>query len=172
MKHPIFSHIAGKSAAALILTGLALGPADATPGSGFAPSGIVNGHFGTLQVNTADAKTGNWGLILKTLDDTDMGVDKLTVQPGGYSGWHAHPGPVFVTVTQGTIIWYDGSDGLCTPHTYTTGQSFIERPYRVHNSKNASDSAPAEFIATTIKPVGFVGPAFRLDRAQPNNCNF
>jgi len=159
-------------AAGLVASPITTGTALATPGSGFAPGGIVNGHFGTIQVNTADNKTGDWGLILKTLDDTDMGVDRLSVQPGGYSGWHAHPGPVFVTVTQGSIIWYDGSDGLCTPHTYSQGESFIERPYRVHNAKNASNSEPAEFIAMTIKPVGFVGPAFRLDRAEPNNCHF
>ena len=160
------------STAAALSSSLFVAPAGATPGSGFAPSPIVNGHFGTLNVNTADDKTGKWGLHLKTLDDTDIGADRLTVQASGYSGWHAHPAPVFVTVTQGTIIWYDGSDGLCTPHTYSQGQSFIERPYRVHNAKNASNSEPAEFIAMTIKPVGFVGPAFRLDRAEPNNCHF
>lgn len=172
MERSLFRQIRVKIFAATAIGLLATAPAQATPGSGFAPGGIVNGHFGTVQINTAENKTGQWGLILKTLDDTDMGADRLTVQPGGYSGWHAHPGPVFVTVTQGSIVWYDGSDGLCTPHTYTQGQSFIERPYRVHNAKNASNSEPAEFIAITIKPVGFVGPAFRLDRAQPNNCNF
>ncbi|HXG81003.1 MAG TPA: cupin domain-containing protein [Sphingomicrobium sp.] len=144
----------------------------ATPGSGFAPSPIVNGHFGTLNENTAGDKTGQWGMILKTLDDTDIGADRLTLQPNGYSGWHAHPANVFVTVTQGSVTWYDGSDGLCTPHTYSAGQSFIERAYRVHNVVNASGSATAEFVAIVIKPEGFVGPAFRLDRAKPNNCNF
>lgn len=147
-------------------------PASATPGSGFAPGGIVNGHFGEVQLNTAEDKTGKWGLILKTLDDTDMGVDRLSIAPGGYSGWHAHPGPVFVTVTQGSVTWYDGADPLCPARTYTVGQSFIEPPYKVHNAKNASNSAPAEYVAMTIKPAGFVGPAFRLDRPEPNNCSF
>jgi quercetin dioxygenase-like cupin family protein len=166
-------HILHVSAAvALISSPFGLSPTQATPGFGFQPSPVVNGHYGLLQVNTAGDKTGKWGLILKTLDETDMGVDRLSIQPGGYSGWHAHPGPVFVTVTQGSVIWYDGSDPLCTGQTYTTGESFIESPYVVHNSKNASDSASAEYIATTIKPAGFVGPAFRLDRMQPNNCNF
>jgi quercetin dioxygenase-like cupin family protein len=151
---------------------LTIGPASATPGTGFAPSPIVNGNFGTLNVNTSGDKTDKWGLHVKTLDDTDMGVDRLSVQPGGFSGWHAHPGPVFVTVTQGSIIWYDGSNPLCTAHTYSAGESFIENAYRVHNVQNASGSASAEYVAITIKPAGFVGPAFRLDRAEPNNCNF
>lgn len=160
------------STAAALSSSLFVAPAGATPGSGFAPSPIVNGHFGTLNVNTADDKTGKWGLHLKTLDDTDIGADRLTVQASGYSGWHAHPAPVFVTVTQGTIIWYDGSDPLCTGHTYSAGQSFIESAYKTHNVKNASDSDGAEFVAVVIKPAGFVGPAFRLNRDKPNNCGF
>jgi quercetin dioxygenase-like cupin family protein len=157
------------AAAGLIVAGA---PALPTPGSGFAPSPIVNGHFGTLNENTANDKTGQWGMILKTLDETDIGADRLTLQGGGHSGWHAHPANVFVTVTQGSVVWYDGSDPLCTPHAYSAGQSFIERAYRIHDVRNASGSASAEFIAIVIKPDGFPGPAFRLDRPEPNNCNF
>lgn len=148
------------------------GPAWATPGSGFAPSPVVNGNFGSLNVNTSSEKTDKWGLILKTLDDTDIGVDRLTIAAGGVSGWHAHPSPVFVTVTQGSVTWTDGSDPLCSSRTYNAGETFIEGAYRVHNVRNASNSAGAEYIAVVIKPAGFVGPAFRLDRAEPNNCSF
>lgn len=160
------------SAAMLVASSFLVVPALATPGSNFAPAPIVNGHFGTLNENTAGDKTGKWGLHLKTLSDTDIGADRLTVQGGGFSGWHAHPAPVHVTVTQGSIIWYNGSNPLCTPHTYNAGESFIEDAYVVHNVVNASNSAVAEFVAIVIKPVGFVGPAFRLDRPKPNNCGF
>ena len=158
--------------ATLIASTIIVAPAFATPGSGFVPSGIVNGHFGTLNVNTAGDKTDKWGMILKTLDDTDIAADRLTVQPQGYSGWHAHPAPVFVTVTQGMIEWFD--DALCAAHTYTTGQSFIEQAYRAHNVRNpaAAGGTVAEFVAVVIKPVGYVGPPFRLDRNQPSSCNF
>jgi len=142
-------------------------PAFATPGQNFAPSPIVNGHFGTLNVNTAGDKTDKWGLHLKTLDDADIGADRLTVQPGGFSGWHKHPAPVFVTVTQGTIEWFD--DAMCAAHTYTVGQSFIESANRAHNVRNAG-SGVAEFIAIVIKPVGFVGPSFRVDADEPSSC--
>ena len=164
--------ISAGAIAASVMSAVLLEPAMATPGNGFAPAPIVNGHFGTLDVNTAGDKTGKWGLHLKTLDDTDIGADRLTVQPGGFSGWHAHPAPVFVTVTQGSIVWVDGSDPLCTEHTYNVGQSFIERAYGPHNVRNPSGSVTAEFIAIVIKPEGFVCPAFRLDRPEPNNCAF
>ena len=162
----------GAGAASLLASSFFIAPVLATPGSGFAPAPIVNGHFGTLDVKTADEKTGHWGLLLKTKDDTDIGADRLTVQAGGNSGWHAHPAPVFVTVTQGSIIWVDGSDPLCTPHTYNVGESFVEGAYKIHNVRNASNSAIAEFVAIVVKPAGFVGPAFRLDRPEPNNCAF
>ncbi|NUT00781.1 MAG: cupin domain-containing protein [Sphingomonas sp.] len=158
--------------AALITSSLFAVPAFATPGSGFAPSPIVTGTFGTLHVNTSNDKTDKWGLILKTLDSTDIAADRLTVQPGGFSGWHAHPAPVFVTVTQGSIVWYNGSDPLCPGQTYNAGQSFIEDAYVTHNVKNASTSNGAEFVAIVIKPSGFVGLAFRINRDKPNNCNF
>ena len=162
--------IAISSALALSASSFFVAPAAATPGSGFAPSPIVNGHFGTLQVNTMTDKTGKWGLILKTLDSTDIGADRLTVQPQGVSGWHAHPAPVFVTVTQGTIEWYD--DALCAAHTYTVGESFIETAYRAHNVRNpaAPGGQVAEFVAVVIKPAGFVGASFRLDRDEPSSC--
>lgn len=159
------------AAAAVGAAGLGMASgAWATAPSGFVPSPIVNGHFGKLSINTAGNKTGSWGLIMKTLDDTDVGADRLTVQAGGYSGWHSHPGPVLVTVTQGSIDWYDGSDPVCPAHRYASGQSFIENAYRIHNVRNASSSEAAEFIATTIKPVGYVGAAFRLDESKPTNC--
>ena len=156
----------GSAACALACSSVAL----ATPGSGFAASPVVTGHFGTLLVNTADAKTDKWGLVLKTLDSTDISADRLTVQPQGYSGWHAHPAPVFITVTEGTIEWYD--DALCAAHTYNAGDSFIEATYRAHNVRNpaAAGGAVARFVAIVIKPAGFVGPAFRLNRDQPSSC--
>ena len=110
-------------------------------------------------------------MILKTKDDSDVGVDRLSVQPSGRSGWHSHPSPVFVTVTQGTIVWYNGSDPACPGHTYHAGDSFIEQAYVIHNVKNASSSAAAEFIATHVNPTGTSGPAFRLDETKPTNCS-
>ena len=74
-----------------------------------------------------------------------------------------------MTVTQGSIVWYNGSDPLCTGKPYSAGQSFIEDAYVTHN---ATSENGAEFIAIAIKPVGFPGPAFRLNRDKPNNCNF
>ena len=156
------------AAAALVAATTAL----ATPGSGVGVSGIVNGEFGTIHQDTAGGKTDKWGLILKTLDDTDIGADQITLAGGGYTGWHNHPAPVFITVTEGTVIWYDGSDPLCTPHTFHTGDSYIEPAFHIHNAVNASASAEAQFRAIRLNPHGTSGPAFRVDQPEPNNCSF
>ena len=157
------------SAAALLASAVIVSPALATPGHGFAPSGIVVGHYGPIDV---DSTWSPWEMHLTATPDTDVGADKLTVQPGGESGWHAHPSAVFVTVTQGSIKWQNGSDPLCPKHTYTAGQSFIEQAGVNHNVRNASKTDAAEFIAIHINPTGTSGPGFRLDRPKPTNCGF
>jgi len=151
---------------AAIALALAAAPAGATPGSGFAPSPVSSGQFGELDVKAEKAKDTKWDMLLKTKDATDVAVDKLTVQPGGYSGWHAHPAPIFVTVMTGTIQWYDGTDPICGWRTYSAGQSFIEPAYRPHLVRNATTSV-AEFHAVRIAPTGV---PVRLDRPEPTNC--
>lgn len=169
MKHH-YSVISGAAIAVLAASAIA-SPGLATPGSGFAPAPSVNGHFGTLTINTADNKSDKWGMNLKTLADTDIGADRLTLQPSGYSGWHAHPAAVFVMVTQGNITWYDGSNPLCPGHDCTVGESFIEGTNGTHDVVDASASQNAEFVAVVIKPAGFAGAAFLRDRDEPSNYN-
>lgn len=66
---------------------------------------------------------------------TDMGKHRLvghdvrlirrrvTMRPGEDTGWHTHPGPLFVTVLRGTLTHYDRG---CEPTVYTAGDTFIE----------------------------------------------
>lgn len=165
----IVRHLSVAASMAVCASALAATPALATPGHGFTPSGIVSGSYGKLDVKSESDKYGHWGMILKTKDDTDVGADRLVVDPGGVSGWHSHPSAVFVTVLRGTIVWADGTDPVCPAHTYHAGDSFIEPAFHVHNVKSA---AGAEFVAIHINPTGTSGPAFRVDEAEPNNCNF
>ena len=161
-----FKSNAGIGLAALAGLAIVAGPASATPGSGFTPSGVSNAHYGALDVK-AD-KTEKWDLLIKSKDDTDVAVDRLTVIAGGQSGWHSHPAPIFVTVTSGEIVWVDGGDPLCTAKTYHAGESFIEQAYRVHLVRNTSSSS-AEFIAVRLAPTGV---RVRLHNNEPNTCSF
>ena len=155
------------AAVALVFITSPMTPALATPGSKITVTNVVNGHFGSLDVKTESNKVGHWGMFLKTKDDSDMGTDSLTLEGGGSTGWHVHPAAVFVTVVEGSIKWYDGSNAMCPPTTYSAGQSFIEDAFVIHNAINASEGQPAKFIAIRINPTG-VG--FRIDRPKPDTC--
>jgi quercetin dioxygenase-like cupin family protein len=155
---------------ALIASSLLASPALATPPSGFSVAPVANAPFGVINENTTGDKTDKWGMILKTLDSSDVGADRVTLQPQGTSGWHSHQAPIFLVVTQGSIEWMDSL--LCTPRTLTAGQGVIEVAYRAHTSRNpaAAGGQAAEMIAVRIKPTSIVGPAFRIDEQLPNNC--
>ncbi|WUQ32581.1 cupin domain-containing protein [Streptomyces sp. NBC_00239] len=64
--------------------------APATAGSGI--SGVV------LAAGTANA-----GVKVKGQGPTDVIVREVTIQPGGHTGWHYHPGQVVAVVKSGTL---------------------------------------------------------------------
>jgi hypothetical protein len=72
--------------------------------------------------------------VIKTEGDSDLYVQQNTWDPaacGGCvptTGWHTHPGPSLVIVTQGTATEYDGDDPTCTPHVYSANgtNAFID----------------------------------------------
>lgn len=155
--------------AAVVAWGLTLtaGPASATPASGFVAAPVASGDFHSDLDIKAD-KLEHWDLLFKTKEETLTGINRVTVQPGGHSGWHSHPIPILLTVTVGEIQWFDGSDPLCTPKTYHVGDSFVEPANRIHNVVNATGSV-AEFYAVRYNPQGIT---FFIDQPEPNNCTF
>ena len=148
------------------------GVALATSASGFAGTTIALGHFGDIasHVHTIPAW---WDEQIRTKGDSDLYVQQNTWQPGGSTGWHTHPGPSFVIVTQGSVTEYDGDDPSCTPHVYTAGtanNSFVDPgDGHVHIIRNETSSV-AMSIAVQLVPAG---AARRIDVApSPGNCTF
>ena len=88
---------------------------------------------------------------------------------GSHTGWHSHPGPVFITVTQGTLTYYLYDD----PHLHAarrdggpTGSSTTARGHMVRNESGQ----PAQDMSVIIAPTG---GAFRGELDAPNpNCGF
>lgn len=60
---------------------------------------------------------------------------RFRIGPGGHSGWHSHPGPVFVIVTAGTLT-VTQADDLLNPVDYPAGTGFTEKTRRVHLAEN------------------------------------
>ena len=54
----------------------------------------------------------------QTKDPTDVRIQKLVFAPGGFSGWHHHPGVVIVTVESGALTLWESD---CSSQTYGPG---------------------------------------------------
>jgi len=65
----------------------------------------------------------------------DTAYQQLTIPPGGYTGWHTHPGPTFVAVAGGEGTLYHGITG-CPSHKYSVGAGFMQPQTEVHNMRN------------------------------------
>src|SRR5437899_11884823 len=110
----------------LVLVGVALygGIALATP-----PSGLTNLPL------ARGTNTSHGTIPLKF--GTDVAMAQITVNPGGSSGWHSHPGGAIVVVQQGSITVHQSAGSQCQTTTYAAGQAFIERPGDVHDGTTA-----------------------------------
>jgi hypothetical protein len=95
---------------------------------------------------------------LKSKEQVRMYVRRHTYAPGGNTGWHKHPGPVFVLVTQGTLTYYDYDDPECSGVPVPAGEGFVDDGHG-HRVRNES-GAPAEDISVIMAPP--TGP-FRSD---------
>jgi quercetin dioxygenase-like cupin family protein len=95
---------------------------------------------------------------------------QVVIAPGGYTGWHSHPGPVLVLIKSGQLSFYDGEDPTCTPRVYTAGQAFIDRGQgHVHIGRNEGSENLEMWSAYFDVPPG---QPFRIDVPAPGNCGF
>lgn len=98
----------------------------------------------------------------------DVLVQKVAAAPGGFSGWHSHPGYGVVAVRAGVVAIYEGDDPTCTPRYVGAGAVFTEAPGHVHLVRNEG-AVDYEAYATFILPVGV---PTRIDEPNPGNCPF
>jgi len=88
----------------------------------------------------------------------------LTVAPGGFVGWHSHPGPVLVVVKSGT---FRSVQTDCSYKDYAAGQVYVDQGAgHVHNAVNPSSSVNLEISITYLAPPGVP----LRDEADPISC--
>lgn len=144
----------------LLAGGTALRFAWATPGAG------VSGHTiaGPIVLDEIDLKgeseTHEVEIKVKGLSDAYVAYRKIA--PGGHSGWHSHPGPVFVLVKAGTTTRYR-ADPTLPPEVYPAGTGFVEEPGDPDLVANEGDT-DVELIAVFLVPLG--APP-RIDEPAP-----
>lgn len=78
-------------------------------------------------------------------DASNVVVARVTVEPGGTSGWHTHPGPVIVSVVEGDVdITFSGD---CVARSYTAGEAFVDTGGHAEIATNPSESERAMVYA-------------------------
>jgi hypothetical protein len=118
----------------------------------------------------------------------DIVVAKITLVPGGSSGWHSHPGGAIAIIQQGEVTFYSsvgkgddeqgqsqsdqeegGRHPNCVITRYTQGQAFVELPGEVGYAKNTGSIDTIIFATFPGVPVGVVGGQ-RIDQPNPGTC--
>jgi quercetin dioxygenase-like cupin family protein len=98
---------------------------------------------------------------------TDVVMAQITVDPGGSSGWHSHPGGAIIVVKQGTPTLYRAIGSQCQSTTYGPGDAFIEQPGEVDDVLNAGAAPYVLYVTFPRVPPG--GSA-RIDEPDPGTC--
>lgn len=164
-------------AALAVYVGNVLATPATTPG--FTGTTLAKATFGELDIKAHTIPADTWKAQLKTKGDSDLYVQQNTWDPGACdnkcipsSGWHTHPGPSLVIVTQGTVTEYEGDDPSCTPHVYSASgtNAFVDiGSGAVHIIRDESGA-----VAKTVV-VQFIPEAAtrRIDvTPAPGNCPF
>jgi len=137
-----------------LVTMLTVTPSEATP-----PSGLTN-------IPLARGTNMSHGTIPLRFG-TDIAMAQITVNPGGSSGWHSHPGGAIIIVQAGTLTTYRSVGRRCEATTYTAGQAFIERPGEVDQVVN-NGSVP--YVLYVTFPRVPPGGSTRTDEPDPGTC--
>jgi quercetin dioxygenase-like cupin family protein len=148
------------------VTVAALGISRATPPVGVVSTNI-SGPVSFGEIEVIDNTPGHH-VRIRTEGMSDVYVREVTIAPEGQTGWHAHPGPGFVSVKSGVGTYYSGEDDDCTPVVHPAGTGFMEPAGPVHILRNEG-TEPLDVVVLFILPPG---AAPRIDMPNPGNCPF
>lgn len=151
---------------ATVVAAISVGLVWATPGSGTISTLIGRATF--EEAFKVKRGLGNWEVEVEAKPALDIAVQRIVFQPGGQSGWHSHPGPVFISVVEGTMTFYESDDPDCAPVVRHAGQGFLDVGDHAHIARNET-SEPATNVVTYLAPPG---AALRIDQPNPGNCPF
>jgi hypothetical protein len=141
-----------------------------TMSSGTQSTLLGRANFGDPTEETFKVKriTGDWHAEVKAKPTLDLAVQRIVFQPGGQSGWHTHPGPVFIQVVAGEMTFYESDDPDCEPIVRSAGQGYLDLGEHAHIARNES-AATAENLVTYLAPPD---APLRIDAADPGHCPF
>jgi hypothetical protein len=148
--------------------GLAAGVATlASPPSGVTPTLIGRGTYDAFKVSS-DKHAYPLDFTARAKDPLDIVVRVHDYLSGSTTGWHKHPGPVFITVLEGEVTFFEYDDPTCTPHVVRAGEGYVDTGHG-HLGRNETGVA-AKDVTVIIAPVGL---PFRSELDAPGPyCGF
>lgn len=187
------SFVLGLIAVALLLMAL---PASATPPSGVASGPILarGTTTETFVVGTPQTTTVTRAVKIRIKGKTytrrvkfqvqtvkpvitcgppaaacDTAFQQVTINPGGSTGWHTHPGATLVSVAQGEGTLYHAGGTGCTGDKHPINTGFFQTEADNHVLRNEGTS-PLVVYALYLLPSGTPNTGIRTDQPQPANC--
>jgi hypothetical protein len=143
-----------------------------TPGSGSTSTLVGRGTFQEafkVKRKAQGGADGNWEVEVQTKSSLDIATQVIDFPPGAHSGWHSHPGPVFILVKTGTMTFYSSDDPTCSPTVRHAGEGFLDVGDHAHIARNEDPTVAAQNVVTYFAPPG---AALRIDQPNPGNCPF
>jgi hypothetical protein len=136
----------------------------ASPAVGVTPTLIGRATYEPFKVKTDSLVN----VEVKAKSHFDMVVRTHDYAVGGSTGWHTHPGPVFINVVQGEVTFYEADDPTCTPHVVSAGQGYVDTGSG-HLGRNETGQ-PAKDVTVILAPLNL---PFRGELPAPNpHCGF
>lgn len=126
----------------------------------------------TFDIRNIKRITDDWQVQLKAKDGLDIAVRSFSYAPLSQTGWHRHPGPVFIQVLEGEVTFYEGDDPDCKPIRVGPGESYLDLGEHAHIGRNESETTRARDLVVLFGPPGISPDAFRIDAPDPGNCDF
>ena len=131
------------------------------------PRGEFTDHVGLKVPYKLDGSSRRRVANLK--DASRMVVARIRVQPGARFPWHTHPGPVFVDVAQGELVYVRADD--CVKRSYPTGTAFLDPGKKtVHTAFNPTGGVTV--LYATFFDVPATGPLTITEGVEePDDCS-
>jgi quercetin dioxygenase-like cupin family protein len=141
--------------------GIALRFAWATPGAGVT-SATTAGPVLLDEIDVEDHGP-DYGIKIKAMKGASQcRIVHYSIAPGGHTGWHSHPGPVFVMITAGTMTKEEADGSIAE---YPAGTGFVEGVGHPHIARNEGtvDLVLDAFFLTPLS----AGNVIRNDEPAP-----
>jgi quercetin dioxygenase-like cupin family protein len=140
----------------------------ASPGSGAV--GTIMARAGFADPVDIKFKVGAAPEVIHVPDTRETVMQRIVFAPGGYSGWHSHPGPAVALVIRGELTLYSGDDPSCVGRPYAAGQAFVDSGQgHVHLARNLAAEETEVWVTYFDVPTG---GSVRTDEADPGFCPF